>query len=517
MCILHIMFSEYLSALSNLDANENTFNDDDNDIIANIDSIDISSTLYDVSNNEMIDLIETVMHLLDTITLPYDWLNADLPNYVTSLKTEIFELLSIRDLNTQEYINTKNSIMAPSTIVCDETLITAITIGIEIYQETKLFETNTSPECNITNVVDEIIIDNVVESESGKDGISLRIDELRLIPQPAQRTQEWYIFRSLLLTASNLYKVFGSQAAQNQLIYEKCTQFNTPFCQPETDGIPRSVNVNTAMHWGQKYEPMSVFLYEHLTDATIEEFGCIRHDKYACIGASPDGINVNPKSTSYGRMLEIKNVKSRVINGVPKKEYWVQMQIQMEVCDLEECDFLETKFIEYENVQEFIEDSDEDNVFKSKHEGKQKGMVIYFTKPDGIPFYVFNPLTHTTMGELRKWATNEVEQYTSESYNYTYIMKNYWKLEVYSCVLVKRDHEWFNAGLQQILDLWKVIEEERVDEYSHRAPKKRAPSTKTNTHSESQTKLDIINTQQTKESAEDNKVLFELFKSNGNR
>ena len=32
--------------------------------------------------------------------------------------------------------------------------------------------------------------------------------------------------------------------------------------------------------------------------------------------------------------------------------------------------------------------------------------------------------------------------------------------------------------------LWKVIEEERVDDYSHRAPKKRAPSTKTNTHSE---------------------------------
>ena len=53
------MFSEYLSILSNLDADENTFIDDVNDIIANIDSIDISSSLYDVSNNEMIDLIES--------------------------------------------------------------------------------------------------------------------------------------------------------------------------------------------------------------------------------------------------------------------------------------------------------------------------------------------------------------------------------------------------------------------------------------------------------------------------
>ena len=261
------------------------------------------------------------------------------------------------------------------------------------------------------------------------------------------------------------------------------------------------------MHWGQKYEPMSVFLYEHLTDATIEEFGCIRHDKYNCIGASPDGINVNPNSSSYGRMIEIKNVKTRVINGVPKKEYWVQMQIQMEVCNLEECDFLETKFIEYENVTDFIEDSDE-NVFKSKHEGKQKGMVIYFTKPDGIPFYVFNPLTHTTMEELREWAINEVEKYTSDSYNYTYIMKNYWKLEVYSCVLVKRDRKWFNDGLQQILNLWATIEKERVGDYSHRAPKKRV----LNTNLKTQTKLDLKTTKEASETAENNKVLFELFK-----
>jgi putative phage-type endonuclease len=496
MCNIHIMFSEELLDY-NLDVDA-FVNDNDIDIIANIGLV--NNDLYDISNNEIIELIETVMYLIDTITSPLDWLRVDLPNYITSLKNDIFELLSVRDFNTEEYINNNTSIIAPTTIICNETLMTAINVGIELYKETKLFETNT---CKIDS-------NNVCENDNSKSYVSIRIDELRLIPQPAQRTREWYIFRSLLLTASNLYKVFGSQAAQNQLIYEKCTQFNTPFCEPEIDGIPRSVNVDTAMHWGQKYEPMSVFLYEHLTDATIEEFGCIRHDKYDCIGASPDGINVNPNSSSYGRMIEIKNVKTRVINGVPKKEYWVQMQIQMEVCNLEECDFLETKFIEYENVSDFIEDSDENdkNVFKSKHEGKQKGMVIYFTKPDGIPFYVFNPLTHTTMEELREWAINEVEQYTSDSYNYTYIMKNYWKLEVYSCVLVKRDRKWFNDGLQQILNLWETIEKERVGDYSHRAPKKRV----LNTNLKTQTKLDLKTTKEASETAENNKVLFELFK-----
>jgi hypothetical protein len=46
-------------------------------------------------------------------------------------------------------------------------------------------------------------------------------------------------------------------------------------------------------------------------------------------------------------MLEIKNVVSREITGIPKPEYYVQMQLQMEVCDLEECDFLETKLISH--------------------------------------------------------------------------------------------------------------------------------------------------------------------------
>ena len=41
-------------------------------------------------------------------------------------------------------------------------------------------------------------------------------------------------------------------------------------------------------------------------------------------------------------MLEVKNPVSREITGMPKKAYWAQMEIQMEVWDLNECDFLET-------------------------------------------------------------------------------------------------------------------------------------------------------------------------------
>ena len=54
-----------------------------------------------------------------------------------------------------------------------------------------------------------------------------KIDYLRSIPQPEQRTPEWYSFRHNLITASNAYKAFESQSTVNQLIYEKCQPLKT--------------------------------------------------------------------------------------------------------------------------------------------------------------------------------------------------------------------------------------------------------------------------------------------------
>jgi putative phage-type endonuclease len=170
--------------------------------------------------------------------------------------------------------------------------------------------------------------------------ITQQINVLRNKPQPIQRTKEWYEFRHNLITASNAYKAFENQKVKNQLIYEKCKPLDPSLYKEEDIKEVIMVNTNTTLHWGQKYEPLSVKIYEHIYDTKIEDFGCIQHKNYLFIGASPDGINIDPHSKRYGRMLEIKNIVNREINGIPKKEYWVQMQLQMEVCELDECDFL---------------------------------------------------------------------------------------------------------------------------------------------------------------------------------
>ncbi len=151
------------------------------------------------------------------------------------------------------------------------------------------------------------------------DKISKIIDTLRKKPQPEQRTAEWYQFRHNLLTASNAWKAFHTESSKNQLIYEKCEPIN---CDKFS-----SVNTDTPFHWGQKYEEVSVMLYEYIYETKLEDFGCIKDDNYAFLGVSPDGINVDINSPRYGRMVEIKNPTTRIINGIPKRDYWIQMQL----------------------------------------------------------------------------------------------------------------------------------------------------------------------------------------------
>jgi putative phage-type endonuclease len=293
-----------------------------------------------------------------------------------------------------------------------------------------------------------------------------KIEFLESLYQPEQKTDEWYAHRHGLITASSVWKAFGSQSVQNQLIYEKCMPFDpTKYSR---------VNTESSLHWGQKYEVLSKQLYEEINGTKVQEFGCIRHpnSNYYFIGASPDGINVCPLSPLYGRLVEIKNVVSREINGIPKEDYWIQMQIQMEVCNLPECDFEETKFTEYEDEDAFNTDSNETNdssKWNYNLNGKRRGVIVYFAK-DEKPFYQYAPLDITTKAEFDEWFEETVNTHE----NLTWIKNIYWRLEVYSCVLVLRNKEWFKNAVVKIEELWKTIETEKQTGFEHRAPKRNA-------------------------------------------
>jgi putative phage-type endonuclease len=317
----------------------------------------------------------------------------------------------------------------------------------------------------------EINESNKLIVEQTNNILQQKIDYLRSIPQPEQRTPEWYSFRHNLITASNAYKAFEGQSTVNQLIYEKCQPLKTN----SSDDKFSMVNVNTPFHWGQKYEPLSVQIYEYIYNTKVEDFGCIQHNTYKFLGASPDGINVKLDSPLYGRMLEIKNIVNREITGIPKKEYWIQTQLQMEVCDLDECDFLETKFTEYENFKDFCDDGQE-----KTEKGEFKGIIMYFNTKEGKPFYVYKPLEILNYVEIDEWEEKMIEKYESEEHNMLWIKNNYWKLEKLSCVLILRNRKWFQDNIEQLEKVWNIILKERETGFEHRAPVKRVKKETTN-------------------------------------
>ena len=300
------------------------------------------------------------------------------------------------------------------------------------------------------------------------------LSELNQQPAIKQRTKEWYEIRQTCFSASNIWKVFSSQAQQNSLIYEKCNPEST---QKRTREVSNATN---PLNWGIKYEPVSIQIYEHKQFGTKvkTDYSCILHPVYPFIGASPDGIVISGEK--MGRMVEVKNIYNRDITGIPLDEYWVQMQIQMETCDLDECDFLETRIKEYETEQAFYEDS----------LAEYKGVILFFLpKPElqlnedqtqitrKSPFFEYMPLYISLEKQnIQKWIEDIQEKFRSEYVLYETV---YWRLDEYSCVLVERNSEWFSTVLPKIEVTWKMVESERITGYGHRAPNRR-----NNTHLE---------------------------------
>ena len=67
-----------------------------------------------------------------------------------------------------------------------------------------------------------------------------------------------------------------------------------------------------------------------------------------------------------------------------------------------------------------------------------------------------------------------------ENKNITWIRNIYWKLNIFSCVLVTRNKKWFESKIDTIKEFWNIILKERITGYEHRKPKSREKKKKVN-------------------------------------
>lgn len=424
-----------MNKLDSIEINMNIINDIHyilNDEYDDFDDIDDIDDFEFFTKEEEGHLIENTFYMIENIIITNPLIYNE-PKYQEIITNDIIDLLNIQLCDVYE-ITEQNS------KEFNEELLNIINHAF------KLFHKHVCPKRSFKRTF--------IRKDPNIPFLMSIIDHLKSKPQPEQKTEEWYKFRYNTLTASNIWKAFGTEAVKNQLIYEKCNPFNSK---------KFSTSMDTPMHWGHKYEPLSVMFYEKKYNTKIGEFGCISHDNYDFIAASPDGINIDMTSKRYGRMLEIKNIVNREMNGIPKLEYWIQMQVQMEVCNLNECDFLETKFLEYESKDEY----DNDGNFNYTHNNKLKGIIMLFNKGDN-PLYVYPPL-NITEEEFNDWEEKTMNEYSE----FVWIRNIYWKLEDVSCVLVLRNKLWFKYAITILNDIWNTIKREKIEGFEHRAPKRK--------------------------------------------
>ena len=235
----------------------------------------------------------------------------------------------------------------------------------------------------------------------------------RMLQDPGieQRTPAWYAARDELLTASDLGQAlnrgkFGNRA---QLLVRKVTRV------PMKDPAPGEFN---PFKHGKVYESVALQLYQQYLRGSeppaegegvgegdgenvakpkpkstpllpVHEFGLLRHPTLRCFGASPDGV------TELGIMVEIKCPIRRKITGDIPDQYWVQMQGQMEVADLNGCDFVEVDV----DTEAYMDISD--MVADVTTPWEQKGVVV---SDDADEKYEYSPPGADDAG-LRAWLT----------------------------------------------------------------------------------------------------------------
>jgi putative phage-type endonuclease len=316
-------------------------------------------------------------------------------------------------------------------------------------------------------------------SECEIEELTQKINCLKKIKQPEQRTPEWYIFRNNRLTASDLATALSKNkyCTRNKLIAKKCG-FEEPFI------------VGAAIAHGVKYEDVAISIYERRNNVKIDDYGCLPHPTIPYFGASPDGIcDYTSENKNYiGRMLEIKCPKSRLITGIIPEHYELQVQGQLEVCELHYCDYLECSIKEYNNSHEFIEDSS--NSISMTKNNQEKGVVIelYDIKQSKNMFHYLN--TFNSYEDIETWEDSIIKTIFDDD-NIDYLCTTYWYLEKYSCVLVERDVERFTKLKDDIKLFWDDVLKYREIGFETLIKKKEPKQKKNETNSKKYMKKEL--------------------------
>jgi putative phage-type endonuclease len=315
--------------------------------------------------------------------------------------------------------------------------------------------------------------DDVLDDDCIRRRDQLR--KLKAIVSPPQKSEEWYKLRRERITASDGGTIIGwnKYSSPYDCLLKKVEE--PPFCGNEN------------VFHGNKYEDCAALLYQDRMNVQMSNFGLLPHPTCPFLGASPDviideykldGIH---KTNLVGRMIEIKCPSRRkiitsgeIFDNQCSKYYWVQVQLQLECCDLDECDFIQCEIDEYQSWDDFVEETNPNEPYKSEIFGLEKGCIVQilpknvkdkinYKTYDQIVYdnakHIYPPTVYMSPYQDQQWieqVKKDIE--TKPEYNDKYFDKVcHWRLEKMGCCTIKRDREWYAKYYPVYEDFWNKV------------------------------------------------------------
>jgi len=262
------------------------------------------------------------------------------------------------------------------------------------------------------------------------------LDRLLSLPQIPQRTYEWYIQGKQVLTASEFSNIFGTPRAVRTLAFQKVMpaemsgKLTNRLACPTTEMGP--------FDWGVRFEPVVKQVLSSRWGCKIVDTGRLMHPTDPLLAASPDGILYDAAEPArVGRLLEIKCPITRAVNGTIPFEYWCQMQIQMEVTGIDECEYVEAKI----------------------QSATAKGGAVPDMIPEGHVWLLYDAATEKMM-----YAYTEEEKASFQAQGCTELEIIPWRVEKLFIKTVVRDRGWFESTWGKRNEFWAIVGEARRGE-----------------------------------------------------
>ena len=296
----------------------------------------------------------------------------------------------------------------------------------------------------LLQIINKKIIDSELNDEEKERLVKLKkyrkiLTTLKKMPLVKQRSKEWHELRKNRLTASDLADAIANN--NKAIIKKKAGLYhdNSNICYKNLKPLV----------WGTMFEPMATRCYSQKNnDIIVNEFGLIPDKKLKHFGASPDGI------TELGIMIEIKcPISRKIIDGEIPEKYYMQIQGQLAVCNLEECDYVECGFKIFDSKEEYLADEQEQEFEKINH-----GVIAEFKYDDNNLEYEYSDAYLT-----KEEAISNIElKVLRANSNLKFSKYNYWKLlQINIQKVYFNEKQWNENIVPKINDFWTKVESHR--------------------------------------------------------